>query len=1325
MTLRFGRYVIKDDKRDELGRGAFGTVYRAFDPNVNRQVAVKVLSSQSDPEMVSRFREESKTAGKLEHQHIVKVYDAELQDGVPYLVMELLEGETLEAIIRNRLLFGKPIELLDKVEIMFQVAQGLQYAHSKKVIHRDIKPSNIMVLPDGTAKVMDFGIARVTDPNGSRSSQQGELAGTILYMAPEQFKYGTADRRSDIFAYGDVYYEMLTGEQPFYAKDPASVLYRITTYEPPALRLKVADCPEALEALVQRLMAKDRELRPDRLEEVILDTQPILQQLRQARAASIAARIPGLVEAGEEEEAQAAVREVLGLDPLNAEARQWRQELQRANMKKSLRQRAESLLRQAHGLMAARQFGEAVQCLESAYKLDRDHGEIRAVFCQARCRQDAAKRAIRVLSEARLEAESNEVLIGRAKAMRAIQLDPGNSEAAEFCKELNRRLLGHRAAACLAEADALRKAEEYDQALSVLEEFPSDLTLQPGLEDVRKRIEQDRLAGEKRREYTWFQLKLAKARDALLAERIPEAAESAEKLSIEYPDQAAAADFRLEVREYLAAQKRREAVGSTIRQSRAWIASELYADARDLLEKGLRFYPSDRDMRALLESAAEFAASQQREQKIQDALERAHSLQQSGRLEEAVGLIDTTVAETGQESRLLARKRRLQFDMAEREYRSSVSIEVEKARKLLEDEEPFQAVTALEDAGFRFPGEPEIGELLSAARVAAASAAEIEFVGQATARISTLQKRGQLRAALEMCEAASARYPDNDALRNEVHRIQALAAETGQQAILDRHLRRIEEAIQTEEWAEASQRLGKAEQNFPGEQRLNELAARIEAEKRKAELELMTERVRIAFAGQDFEAAGRLLGESQSAFSEEPAWRGLWDELERSREYENLLGAAEEARTRAEYDRAAALLQPAVTEATDDRASELLNVVAEEKKLAEQRAHREAEHQARREAAEKARLERQEIIRKAREEAAELVLRQDLQSAIEILNRLRREYPDNPDVQRELHATIQLDRRRRDEESQRNIEEAARKKRGQAVATARNEAAELMEKGDLDAAIAVLKRIDLEYPDDPDVQRERDAAVRLQREREERRRRDAEAAALREQEIAAAKARREAEEAARRERLKVISDGRSQASALAKSGDFRSAMVVLDHLLDRFPGDLELVQERESVIQMEQERQQAERRAREALANVSAKRRVQEALPRVDGRPAAVEKTGHDPLLSAEDRAKQALATHARRRQSAGDAWSVNPQALGFAVEKGTRPPRPQRIAVSGTSRYRVQTSAAWLRAEATDGSVEVSIDPTGLPTGHYSGIVAVTDTTGFERQVSVRLTIL
>ena len=381
MKRQFGRYVIADEVTDELGRGGFGRVYRAFDPNFNKYVAVKVLASESDPDILNRFRDEAETASKLEHENIVRVYNFDLQNGMPYLVMELMEGETLEKVIKSKMVFGRPIQLLDEVEIMFQVAKGLQYAHAQNVIHRDIKPGNIMVLPNGTAKVMDFGIARVMDKDGTRRTRQGDVAGTILYMAPEQFKGYDADKRTDIFSYADVYYELLMGEHPFAAKDPGTVMFRITAYDPPPIRERRPECPAALETMILRLMSKDRDFRPDKLEEVIFDTQPILQRLRQERAAAVVAAIPALIEAGDLGMAQEAIRQVLEkLDPLNSEARNLHEQLLENARRKAIQTRAQALVREGEEHVGARRFNEALRCFENACTLDKSDASVRSLL---------------------------------------------------------------------------------------------------------------------------------------------------------------------------------------------------------------------------------------------------------------------------------------------------------------------------------------------------------------------------------------------------------------------------------------------------------------------------------------------------------------------------------------------------------------------------------------------------------------------------------------------------------------------------------------------------------------------------------------------------------------------------------------------------------------------------------------------------------------------------------------------------------------------------------------------------------------------------------
>lgn len=160
---------------------------------------------------------------------------------------------------------------------MYQVAEGLRHAHSRGVIHRDIKPGNIMVLPDGNVKIMDFGIARMMHRDAVRRTRAGDLIGTVSYMAPEIFHNHEPDKKTDIFAYGVLYYELLVGEHPFQSTDPYSAMRRIMNDDPPSLRGRLAHCPEGLEILIQHLLMKDRETRFDELSDIIFDTEPLLR----------------------------------------------------------------------------------------------------------------------------------------------------------------------------------------------------------------------------------------------------------------------------------------------------------------------------------------------------------------------------------------------------------------------------------------------------------------------------------------------------------------------------------------------------------------------------------------------------------------------------------------------------------------------------------------------------------------------------------------------------------------------------------------------------------------------------------------------------------------------------------------------------------------------------------------------------------------------------------------------------------------------------------------------------------------------------------------
>ncbi|MGH9805179.1 MAG: protein kinase domain-containing protein, partial [Candidatus Acidiferrales bacterium] len=244
-----GRYELLE----ELGRGAMGVVHKAYDPAVGRIVALKTVrldvTGSDREELIRRLRQEAQAAGRLEHPHIVTIYDAGEAEGVFYLTMQFVKGSTLAELISTRSLL--PVK---QIVLMFeQLCEGLHYAHERGIVHRDLKPTNIIVTPEGAAKILDFGIAKVAE---SGTTKAGLILGTPSYMSPEQAQGGRVDRRSDIFALGAMLYELLTGEKPFPANTPTAVIYKILHEEPIPPRAVEPTIDPALERVVRTALAK-------------------------------------------------------------------------------------------------------------------------------------------------------------------------------------------------------------------------------------------------------------------------------------------------------------------------------------------------------------------------------------------------------------------------------------------------------------------------------------------------------------------------------------------------------------------------------------------------------------------------------------------------------------------------------------------------------------------------------------------------------------------------------------------------------------------------------------------------------------------------------------------------------------------------------------------------------------------------------------------------------------------------------------------------------------------------------------------------------------
>ena len=261
---RLGPYEVVS----ALGAGGMGEVYKARDTRLDRTVAIKILPAQlaADLRFRERFAREAKAISQLSHAHICTLHDVGRHDGIDYLVMEYLEGQTLaQRLLKDAL----PVD--QALQFAVQIADALDRAHRRGIVHRDLKPGNIMLTKSG-AKLLDFGLAKANAPGGAGGSQsklpttqpmtaQGTILGTLHYMSPEQVEGKEADARSDIWALGAVIYEMVTGTRPFQGDTPASVIGAILKDEPPPLSVRQPLAPRPLASVVSACLAKDADER--------------------------------------------------------------------------------------------------------------------------------------------------------------------------------------------------------------------------------------------------------------------------------------------------------------------------------------------------------------------------------------------------------------------------------------------------------------------------------------------------------------------------------------------------------------------------------------------------------------------------------------------------------------------------------------------------------------------------------------------------------------------------------------------------------------------------------------------------------------------------------------------------------------------------------------------------------------------------------------------------------------------------------------------------------------------------------------------------------
>src|SRR5215831_18864194 len=684
-----GKYEIQA----QLGRGGFGTVYRAFDPTVGRLVAVKVLASEGGKDLVTRFRNEAMAAGNLRHENIVTIYEFGEDKGVRFIAMEYLEGEDLQQVLAS----GKPLTLLEKVSIMTQAAAGLDCAHRHGVVHRDVKPANIRILPDGIVKIMDFGIARLMRDSGvARLTRQGHVLGTLLYMAPEQVMSSQSDALCDIFAFGVTFYELLTGRHPFQDEDPRSVFYKITSEDPELIHHLVPNCPETLDHVIRRALHKDRELRYQTLRDLRVDVEPVLIALRKERAVTLAGEAHSLVAHGNFERALSLLNEAIDLDAASHTARQLRDTVLAELRRRLVRPRIEALITKADQWLAEGNYNDALQSLEAALRLDPEDAALHSRSREAQQQRDQTRESNRLMTEARADLAEGSLAAALHKTSEAIALNPRNLDARSLLEivqlEIDKRERQHRLNEKLRQAREFLLLNSLDEARAVLDALDTEEREAPESHDLLARLAAQQAERERQER---LRADLTVAREFLDRGQFTDALQLLQRLRSEFPGEPRVGGLLSTAEREMAALERKRAIEGIQSKVLTCAEAKRFDEAFDLLQAAAQKYPEESGILRLRDTVLHARSVWERQQAIDRTVLQCEALAGQNRFEEAFTALRETRQKYPDEAVLDELEHRLDTDWERFRKEQAILAAIEVSDRLVNDCRPEDAVAEL------------------------------------------------------------------------------------------------------------------------------------------------------------------------------------------------------------------------------------------------------------------------------------------------------------------------------------------------------------------------------------------------------------------------------------------------------------------------------------------------------------------------------------------------------------------------------------------------------------------------------------------------------
>jgi serine/threonine protein kinase len=705
-----GRYKIEA----KIGQGAMGAVYKAWHPGFDDFVALKTIQNSRlrDHELIDRFKVEGRALAKLKHQNIVQIYDADQADGIHFIVMEYMNGPGLDHLISNH----EDIPLAKRLNYIVPICSALDYAHRRRLFHRDIKPANIMLQHDDNdevVKVVDFGIARLLDFSQTSTNL---FIGAPAYMAPELLTAADkANEKTDIWALGVTLYELISYRRPFEGRCLEDLKCSIVNDEPKSLSQLISDCPEDLQAVVSKMMAKDPAARYQIIEEVLYDLEPIARRLCSEAAAVLIRRASELYEIGDLSTAKFTLNEAKKYDASHTNIKELLFKIQDELHRKELIPRLQGHLKRGREHLDSGALREARTEAQAALGLDSRSEPAQKLLReveQAIARIQLAEEKIR-LTKQRL----SEGLLTQAEELltEAEGLDNANPQLRELKRQVNeerqKRDRRKRLNQILNQARALLSGLDYDECLAQIVEGLKEF---PGNTELRKVQEMARAELAELEKQRLRQREIGESRALIAQEDFDSALIRIEQLLKLYPGDPNIKNLQTVAAEGVHHQKKRKRLEAGISELRELFGAENYRAVAAQGEILLQEFPQERQLQdmvsyALAEITEEESRQKQliRENNIRELLKVADfsavELEASRAVEEHPGNINFRTL-LGEAIRAKKRKeeqeellREAERRTLERARRESEERRIEEARALIERGDLAEAEALLED----------------------------------------------------------------------------------------------------------------------------------------------------------------------------------------------------------------------------------------------------------------------------------------------------------------------------------------------------------------------------------------------------------------------------------------------------------------------------------------------------------------------------------------------------------------------------------------------------------------------------------------------------